>query len=204
MNYFPDYPRWIAIAADAKHHWPIEDPSVAGEPLPYHYFVYVHMAAASQVTGLDLPLVFLRLFILPLAVLLVLELVVAGRSCAQRLCGADRRLPGLLHRRAAAGPGADLPGSDTLRAVLHLSVSEPELPLGHGGVRATDHLARRAVDSSRKLEVGDWLLVIIFMVGASDAKITILPLVLGALVLYAGSRWILERRVGSPSLSPSA
>ena len=44
--------------------------------------------------------------------------------------------------------------------------------------------------------VGDWLLVIIFMVGASDAKITILPLVLGALVLYAGSRWILERRVG--------
>ena len=79
VNYFPDYPRWIAIAADAKHHWPIEDPSVAGEPLPYHYFVYVHMAAASQVTGLDLPLVFLRLFILPLAVLLVLELVVAQK-----------------------------------------------------------------------------------------------------------------------------
>ena len=68
VDYFIDYPRWIAMAADAKHHWPIMDPSVSGEPLPYHYFVNIHLAAASQVTGLGLPLIYFRLFILPLTV----------------------------------------------------------------------------------------------------------------------------------------
>ena len=55
----------------------------SGEPLPYHYFVNIHLAAISQVTRLDLPLVFLRLFILPLIVLLVLLLSWRVRACRQ-------------------------------------------------------------------------------------------------------------------------
>ena len=196
VNYFPDYPRWIAIAADAKHHWPIEDPSVAGEPLPYHYFVYVHMAAASQVTGLDLPLVFLRLFILPLAVLLVLELVVAGRSFAQRLCGLIAACLAFFIGELRLDPGQTFLAQTPFGLSFIYLFRSPSFLLGMVVFVPLIILLGERLTARGSSRVGDWLLVIIFMVGASDAKITILPLVLGALVLYAGSRWILERRVG--------
>jgi hypothetical protein len=80
VHYSPDTPWQLSLAADAKYHWPIQDPNVAGEPLPYHFFVHVHMAAASNVTGVDLTVVFLRVFIVPLVALSVLLFLVAGRS----------------------------------------------------------------------------------------------------------------------------
>ena len=82
VRFSPDFAWAISIAAEAKHHWPIEDPSISGETFPYHYFVHIHWAAASQVTGIDLSTIFSRLWILPLTVLLVLELVVAGTTGA--------------------------------------------------------------------------------------------------------------------------
>ena len=64
---------------------------------------------------------------------------------AERLRGADRRLPGFLHRRAAARYPRDLPGPVALsRALVHLPVSKPELSLWPGDVRAAHHAARRA------------------------------------------------------------
>ena len=49
------------IAGEAKHQFPINVPQVAGEPLHYHWFGFAHMGAASLVSGVDLPTVFLRL-----------------------------------------------------------------------------------------------------------------------------------------------
>ena len=147
VDYFPDYPRWIAIAADAKHHWPIGDPSVAGEPLPYHYFVNIHMAAASQVTGLDL-----SVCLLP-----------AVHPAARRFSWCSS-----WSWRAGASPAAPTPGLiaaclvffigelrlDTResflaqtavpRPLVHLHVPEPELSPRTRHVRAADHPARRA------------------------------------------------------------
>jgi hypothetical protein len=198
VNYFPDYPRWIAIAADAKHHWPIEDPSVAGEPLPYHYFVYVHLAAASQVTGLDLPLVFLRLFILPLAVLLALTLVVAGRSFA-----------GSAYAGLIAACLAFFVGEMRLDARQTFLAQTPFLSLFFIYLYRSPSflfglvifvplitlLGERLAAREGSTRPGEWVLLALFMVGASDAKITILPLVLAALALYAGWTWLRERRV---------
>ena len=82
VTYFDDYAWHISLAAEAKHHWPIEDPHAVGAPQPYHYYVHLQMAATSQVTGLDLPLLFFRLSPLPLVALFVLQLVAAGRSLA--------------------------------------------------------------------------------------------------------------------------
>jgi hypothetical protein len=196
--YYPDYPWAISIAGDAKHHWPIQDPNISGEPFPYHYFVHIHLAAASQVTGLDLSLIFFRLFMLPLTVLLVLEFVVAGQTFA---------------RSAYAG---------LIAACLAFFVGEMQLdgranPLLHipfGGVFLTDLLVspsflfglvifipliilvgERITARGEAARPGDWLLVAIFIVGASDAKVAILPLVLGALLLYAGWSWLAEHRI---------
>jgi hypothetical protein len=75
----------ISIAAEALHHWPVTLPMVSGEPLHYHLFAFMHMAAVSQVTGIDLSVVVLRLYEVPLLVLLVLQLILAGRRIGRKL-----------------------------------------------------------------------------------------------------------------------
>jgi hypothetical protein len=69
----------ISIAAEALHHWPVTLPMVAGQPLHYHLFAYMHMAAVSQVTGIDLSVVIMRLYEVPLLLLFALQLFLAGK-----------------------------------------------------------------------------------------------------------------------------
>jgi hypothetical protein len=73
----------ISLAAEALHHWPMTLPMVAGEPLHYHLFAFMHMAAISQVTGIDLSVVVMRLYELPLLVLFALQLFLVGRRVAR-------------------------------------------------------------------------------------------------------------------------
>ena len=198
VGYFQDYPWAISIAGEAKHHWPIQDPSVSGEPFPYHYFVHIHLASASQVTGLELPVIFFRLWILPLVALLVLQLVVAGQS---------------LVRSARAG---------LVAACLVLFVGELQMDttdefvsvipfLGTFFIYLRDSpsfllglvmflplatlIGERMADRKGLGRPGDWILVGLLAIGASDAKIVLLPLLAGGLVLYAGWSWAAKRRV---------
>ena len=69
----------ISLAAEALHHWPMTLPMVNGEPLNYHLFAFMHFAAVSQVTGIDLSVVIMRLYEVPLLLLFALSLVLAGR-----------------------------------------------------------------------------------------------------------------------------
>src|SRR4051812_2071499 len=73
----------ISLAADALHHWPMTLPMVNGEPLNYHLFAFMHFAAISQVTGIDLSVVIMRLYEGPLLLLFALSLVLAGRRVAR-------------------------------------------------------------------------------------------------------------------------
>jgi hypothetical protein len=75
----------ISIAAEALHHWPVTLPMVAGQPLHYHLFAFMHMAAISQVTGIDLSVVVMRLYEVPLLVLFALQLILLGRNVGRRL-----------------------------------------------------------------------------------------------------------------------
>jgi hypothetical protein len=198
VDYFIDYPRWISLAADAKHHWPIMDPSVSGEPLPYHYFINVHLAAASQVTGLGLPLIYFRLFILPLTIATVLLLVVAGQSLVRSptagliaaalafFIGELRLDPS--HTFLAHTPFLGLFFTLLFRSpsfLLGLVIFIPLITL----------VGERITCENGRGRLGEWLLVALFMVGASDAKISILPLLIAALVVFAAYRWVAARRV---------
>jgi hypothetical protein len=62
----------ISIAAEARNHWPITEPWVAGQPLRYYTGVFMHIAAVNQVTGVPLASVVLRL--LPTTMFLVVAL----------------------------------------------------------------------------------------------------------------------------------
>ncbi|MFK3981883.1 hypothetical protein ACI2K4_16090 [Micromonospora sp. NPDC050397] len=73
-----DLPFQLSIAGAATHQMPPEVPQVAGEPLHYHWFGFAHMAAASLVSGVDLPTVFFRLAVPALCLLAVLLVAVVG------------------------------------------------------------------------------------------------------------------------------
>jgi hypothetical protein len=75
----------ISVAAEALHHWPVTLPMVAGQPLHYHLFAFLHMAAVSQVTGIDLSVVVMRLYMIPLLLLFGLQLVLLGRRVGRSL-----------------------------------------------------------------------------------------------------------------------
>jgi hypothetical protein len=201
VDYFIDYPRWISLAADAKHHWPIMDPSVSGEPLPYHYFINVHLAAAGQVTGLGLPLIYFRLFILPLTIVTVLLFVVAGQSLVRSPTA------GLIAAALAFFVG-ELRLDPTNTFLAHtpffglfftLLFRSPSFLLGLViFIPLITLVGERITGESGPGRLGEWLLVAVFMVGASDAKISILPLLIAALVVFAAYRWIASRRVPAP------
>lgn len=74
-----DWVYLVSRAAEIRNHWPLEDPSLAGTPLSYHYFLMTHVAAAAQVTGLEIPLVLLRLVSVPMGVALLAQAFVLGR-----------------------------------------------------------------------------------------------------------------------------
>ena len=197
VRYHPDLPWAISLAADAKHHWPIQDPNVAGLAMPYHYFVHVHLASASQVTGLDLPVIFLRLYTLPLIVLTVLQLVVAGKSLARSAyAGLVAACLVLLVDQLNLNHEPALSMTAFLGVLPTYLHSSPSVPFGLVLLVPLLILIGEAISSPREAtRVGDWVLITLFMIGASDAKVVILPMIVASLFLYGAARLLTRRRL---------
>ena len=75
VQVYVDLPFHHAIAAGIDVHHPLVYPYLLDEPLRYHLFVYEHLAAGANATGVDLTWVVYRLWILPLV---ALGIVLAG------------------------------------------------------------------------------------------------------------------------------
>lgn len=80
---FHDWVYLVSRAAVIKNNWPLDDPSLSGTPLQYHYFMMVHAAAVSATTGIELSAVMLRLVFVPLGAVLVTQAYVLGRAVAR-------------------------------------------------------------------------------------------------------------------------
>ncbi|MEJ7787047.1 MAG: hypothetical protein WKF96_19775, partial [Solirubrobacteraceae bacterium] len=106
VAYPPDTVFQLAVATEALHHWPITNPQVAGEPLPYHNFAFVHLAAIAQVTGIDLATIRLRLYLVPGVLAIVLLLVLVGKAIAVgRHREKDRAWVGVMAAALVVGAG---------------------------------------------------------------------------------------------------
>ncbi len=201
IAYFVDYPRWIALAAEAKHHWPITDPSVSGQPLPYHYFVNIDNAAVSQVTGLGLPLVYFRLFMLPMIVLTGLLMVEAGRSLARSATvGTIAAGLGFFVGELRLNPDISLLTHTAFFGIFFtLLYRSPSFLLGLVFfIPLVVLLGERLMEERRGIFAGEWLVVGLFMIGASDAKVSILPQIVVALGVLGAWRLVRTRRIPSP------
>ncbi|PZG03134.1 hypothetical protein, partial [Nonomuraea aridisoli] len=81
---YVDMPYHLALVGELRHHVPPALPSVLGEPLSYHWFVYAEMAATSWVTGIDPVTLVYRLSTLPMAAATVVLVVLVGRRLGGR------------------------------------------------------------------------------------------------------------------------
>ncbi len=186
----------ISLAAEARNHWPITAPWVAGQSLRYYTGVFIHAAAINQVVGVPLSTVFLRLLPTMMFLVVAMQLWFLGSS---------------LRRSHWVGPLAvvlllvveDLNLNPTQSQVFHINpfTQFPQSPsfafgapfllgvLALLGPRFAEVSAPSAVDGDRRGvtsagAVGTFAILAILVVGAATAKTFAAADLVGGLGFY--------------------
>lgn len=189
---FHDWVYLVSRAAVIKNNWPLDDPSLSGTPLQYHYFMMVHAAAASGTTGVELTLILLRLMIVPLGAVMLAQAYVLGRRLARSPWGGV--IAALLVVMAGEVSFAESYGQPMFLGLFArwLFVS-PTFFFGMIfcgalllAIAHCDRLARCGVQHHA------WLFLL--AAAGTGAKGTVLPVVISALGLWVVWRWARERR----------
>lgn len=199
VSYYVDFPDFIGLIAEVRNHWPATSPGLSGFPLHYEWFVFDHMAATNQVTGVSIPMIAFRLDVFPTILVFGCQLFVMGRYLGRSAwTGALAIIVVFL-----LGP-LDLT-SDLNQASPFFSKFNFDLwaswtfPFGLMFFMALVYLIaeRLQVASWRGRDaLRAWALIALIMVGASGAKATVLPVVITGVGLYAV--WELIRRRSIP------
>ena len=212
VTHHPDLIWQIGNAAEALRRVPLTDPRVAGEPLNYHNFVYYHMAAISQVTGIELATILFRLYLVPMFIALGLQLYVlgvwaSGKAWAGPLAVALFFFFGELGwKNTTANPYAFL---NTLFTILWLSPTYTLglvifIPLMVEAIEIQEPRAKSQDErrfssfiphsSSFILHPSSFILLLL-LIGSEGAKAATLPVLLGGLGLFLGLEAVFRRRI---------
>jgi hypothetical protein len=187
--YYQDVYWHLSIAAELTRHVPPEVPQVAGRTLHYHWFSNAHIAASHLVSGVDLPIVMLRLWFFPV-VAIVFGLMVALAHKATRLAW-----PGALAALIVIAPAQLIPWSwfrpFSSAAII---VGSPSLVFGLVFLLLGAHVL---VDLARGAPLGRGWVVLLLAVGAAPgAKPSVLPALLGGLVVVMTLSLLRRRPIG--------
>jgi len=169
----------VSLAGEVTHHFPPMSPSVAGEPLTYHWFVFGHMASAGTISGVELPAIVFRLAPPTIAVLAVVLLAVAGwRASGRPWVGAlAAALTYAVGELVMPARDLVLPGGIT----VHYSWAGPSLLYGAiftaALIGVISERLRGAADPAPSGRSG-WALLACFALVAPGAKSTVVPVVL--------------------------
>jgi hypothetical protein len=182
---YPDYPYFIGLIAQVMNHWPPTTPGLVDVPLHYEWFVLFHIAAASQVTHVSIPIIGLRLDYVPSIVVIACQLLAVGRFIGRSawtgvIAIVIIFLLGPLNLTESPAPFRD----DLL---VHFFESWT-LPFGLTFFLALLYLIseRMRADTWRTNRgLGSWALIALLMIGGSGAKATILPVIIVGVGLYA-------------------
>lgn len=188
---FHDWVYLVSRAAVIKNNWPLDDPSLSGTPLQYHYFMMVHAAAVSATTGIELSAVMLRLVFVPLGAVLVTQAYVLGRAVARTPWGGV--MAALLVVVASEVSFAPSYGDPMFLGlfVRWLFVS-PTFFFGTIFCGALLIAVARCA-KLRHCTLRHYLWLLLLGAAGTGAKGTVLPVVLGALGLWVVWRWWCDR-----------
>jgi hypothetical protein len=204
VRYDPDYPYFMGLIAEALHHWPADSPGLSGSPLHYEWFVFLHMAAAVQVTHLAISTVALRLDYVPTMVVIACQLLALGRFLGR---GAWTGVAAiivvfLLGPLDLTTDGSSGPTPFVDRFSYHLWASWT-FPFGLMFFLALLYLISERLQARTSRTPGElrsWTLIALLMVGASGAKATILPVVITGTGLYLVCVLFTRRKVSRAAL----
>nr|SBO92137.1 hypothetical protein BN4615_P1651 [Nonomuraea gerenzanensis] len=222
---YVDLPYHLALVGEVKHHFPPTLPSVLGEPLSYHWFVYAEMAATSWVTGIEPVTLVYRLSMLPMAAAMVVLVAVLGRRVGggwgagvgavgvTYFLFSPALVEGVVFSSRSMFTVSTSP-TQTFGALLFVPVvlllvgegRSGRAALGGGwswrGALSRGWFRRAAVGDgwSRRAAVGEgrwagWVVLGVLSVVISGAKATYLPLLLAGVVVVIVVRWVVEWRV---------
>lgn len=175
--YYPDLLWHLGLAGEAVRSFPLQTPQVldAGT-LRYHWFSNASVAASSLMTGVDVPTIMLRLWVLPMGVLFV----TLTAALTVRVCGRPWAAAGAAW---IAVPMVTFPFWPTVLPRLeHLSGNSPSQLFAYPLVLLTLHAL---VDVVRRTgpAAGTWGAALLGALGCSGAKSSALPVVVGGLAL---------------------
>jgi hypothetical protein len=188
---FHDWVYLVSRAGVIKNNWPLDDPSLSGTPLQYHYFMMVHAAAVSWTTDIEISAVMLRLVFVPLGAVLVAQAYVLGRTLSRTPWGGV--IAALLTVAASEVSFAPSYGEPMFLGlfVRWLFVS-PTFFFGmifFGALLiAIAHCARLTRCTARH-----YLWLVVLGTAGTGAKGTVLPVLICALGLWVAWRWWRER-----------
>ncbi|MGA4990355.1 hypothetical protein [Nonomuraea bangladeshensis] len=182
---YVDMPYHLALLGEVKRQVPPTFPSVLGEALPYHWFVYAEMAATSWVTGIEPVTLVYRLSTLPMMAALVVLVAAVGR-----------RVGGSWVAGVAAvgvtyflfGPVLQDGVVFTTRSMFTAWAS----PTQTFGALLFAPVVLLLVSGVRGR---GWVVLVLLVAVLAGAKATFLPVLLAGAVLVAGVRWVVERRL---------
>jgi hypothetical protein len=190
---YPDYPYFISLIAQVMNHWPPTTPGLVGVPLSYEWFVLFHIAAASQVTGVSIPVIGLRLDYIPTVLVVGCQLLVVGRLLSRSWwTGVTAVLVIFLLGPLDLTSSTKTPFGDNV--FVHFWDSWT-FPFGMMFFLALLYLLVERVRAETwhtPRDLGSWALIALVMIGGSGAKATVLPVVIvvlaANLIHHAGIR----------------
>ena len=191
----------LSLAGEAKHHFPLHVPQVADEPLYYHWFGYVHMAATSMIGEIDLPVVALRLTIPGLCALAVLLTAVVGwrlSGQARTRARSARSLFFVVGETNFTDPVSFPFGTQATFVVWHgMSMIYSWVLLIAAIAVVGDVIDRRREPERPVPALGRraFVLVALFALASSGAKASSLPVLGVALLVTAVAMLFVERRI---------
>ncbi|MSU50836.1 MAG: hypothetical protein EXS37_17405 [Opitutus sp.] len=190
---FHDWVYLVSRAAVIKNNWPLDDPSLSGTPLQYHYFMMVHAAAVSWTTGIEITAVMLRLIYVPLGAVLVAQAFVLGRAVSRSPWGGV--VAALLTVIASEMSFAPSYGDSMFLGlfVRWLFVS----PTFFFGMIFCGALLLAVAECVRvrRCTVRHFVWLLLLGTAGTGAKGTVLPVIVCAVGVWVVWRWLQERRV---------
>jgi hypothetical protein len=198
VYYNPDFPYFIGLIAQVLHHWPPTSPGLYGVPLSYEWFVFFHMAAVAQVTHLTVPIIAFRLDYVPTIIVVGCQMVAVGRLIGRSAWTGVVALAVVF----LLGPldlTTDVGGASPFFEGFfsHLWASWT-FPLGLTFILALLYAIIERWQGrtwNTPGDVGSWILIGLLMVGASGAKATVLPVVIGGVGIYGVLALLVRRRL---------
>ncbi|MFI7113551.1 hypothetical protein ACIBK9_45055 [Nonomuraea sp. NPDC050227] len=190
---YVDMPYHLALLGEVRNHVPPTLPSVLGERLSYHWFVYAEMAATSWVTGIEPVTLVYRLSTLPMTFAMVVLVAVLGRRLGGRW-GAGLAAVGVTYFLFA--PVLQEGVVFTSRSMFTAWASPTQT---FGALLFAPVMLVLTAMRPR-----GWAAVAVLLLALTGAKATFLPLLLAGLVFVLVVRLPVERRLRREWLVPAA